>query len=83
MLYLFDISAFDLWPCDILFISLFMRFYYVTNIYKHQKLAILFILTTCLILLIISTFFPYNDKSNSNAYETIKDLTTSYSFISI
>ena len=80
MLYLFDISAFDLWPCDILFISLFMRFYYVTNIYKHQKLAILFILTTCLILLIISTFFPYNDKSNSNAYETIKDLTTSYFF---
>ena len=79
MLYLFDISAFDLWPCDILFILLFMKRYFVTNIYKHQKFAIIFILIICLILLIISTFFPYcDDDKDLNSYEIIDDLTSSY-----
>ena len=81
MLYLFDISSFDLWPCDILFILLFMKRYFVTNIYKHQKFAIIFILTICLILLITSTFFPYcDDDKDLNSYETIEDLTPSFLF---
>ena len=82
MLYLFDIDAFDIWTFDVVFALLFMRKYFIINIYKHQKVAILLIITLSTLLLIISTFFPYsespNEEDNLNSYQTIKKLTGSY-----
>ena len=71
MLYLFDINGFDFWTFDILFMLLFMKRYFVINIYKHQKYSIIFIIVSCTILLFISTFFPYNGKDGLDSYETI------------
>ena len=82
MLYLFDIDAFDIWTFDVVFALLFMRKYFIINIYKHQKVAILLIITLSTLLLIISTFFPYsespNEEDNLNSYQTIKKLTGCY-----
>ena len=82
LLYLFEIDAFDIWTFDVVFALLFMRRYFVINIYKHQKVAILLIITLSTLLLIISTFFPYsespNEEDNLNSYQTIKNLTGNY-----
>ena len=59
-----------------------MRRCFVINIYKHQKVSILLIITIPKLLLIMSTFFPYsespNEEDNLNLYQTIKKLTGSY-----
>ena len=78
IMYLYDISLYNIWTFTIIFILFFMKKYFVIEIYKHQKYSMLFVIIVCSILLILSTFFPYNANSDLNAYQKVDKETGSY-----
>ena len=73
-LYLFDISGFDIWTFDIIFISFFMGRYFVETKYKHHNYSILFIIFGSTTLIFLSTFLPKdnNEIKDKNDYNIIR-----------
>ena len=45
--YIFYFNVLEFWVVDFIFIIIFINIYYVINIYKHQKCAMIFILANC------------------------------------
>ena len=78
VMYLYDISLFNIWTFYIIFILLFMKRHFIIQIFRHQKYSMIFVIVICTILLLLSTFFPYNKQSDLNAYQKVKALTGSY-----
>ena len=78
IMYLYDISLFNIWTFTIIFILFFMRRYFVIDIFKHQKYSMIFVIGVCSILLIISTLFPYNSRSKYNSYQKVYEITGNY-----
>ena len=78
IMYLYDISLYNLWTFTIIFILFFMKKYFVIEIFKHQKYSMIFVIIVCSILLILSTFFPYNSISDYNSYQKVNELIGSY-----
>ena len=78
IMYLYDISLFNIWTFTIIFILFFMKKYFIIEIFKHQKYSMFFVIGFCSILLILSTFFPYNSSSEYNSYEKVKEITGNY-----
>ena len=80
VMYLYDIILFNIWTFTIIFILLFMKRHFVIQIFRHQKYSMIFVIVVCTILLILSTFFPYNNQSDKNAYQKVKEITGSYAY---
>jgi hypothetical protein len=78
IMYLYDISLFNIWTFYIIFILFFMKKYFIIEIFKHQKYSMYFVIIVCTILLMTSTFLPYNEISELNAYQKVNDITGSY-----
>ena len=78
IMYLYDISLFNIWTFYIIFILFFMRKYFIIQIHRHQKYSMIFVIVICTILLLLSTFFPYNEMSEYNSYQKVKEITGSY-----
>ena len=78
IMYLYDISLFNIWTFYIIFILFFMKKYFIIEIFKHQKYSMYFVIIVCTILLMISTFIPYNESSELNAYQKVNDITGNY-----
>ena len=78
IMYLYDISLFNIWTFTIIFILFFMKKYFVIEIFKHQKYSMFFVIGFCSILLILSTFFPYNASSEYNSYQKVNEITGNY-----
>ena len=78
IIYLYDFSLFNLWTFYVVFILIFMKKYFVINIHRHQKYSMAFVIGICSISLIIATFLPYNDSSDKNSYQKVKEITGSY-----
>ena len=55
-----------------------MKRHFIIQIFRHQKYSMIFVIVICTILLLLSTFFPYDKQSDSNAYQKVKALTGSY-----
>ena len=80
VMYLYDIILFNIWTFTIIFILLFMKRHFVIQIFRHQKYSMIFVIVVCTILLLLSTFFPYNNQSDKNAYQKVKEITGSYGY---
>jgi hypothetical protein len=80
VMYLYDIILFNIWTFTIIFILLFMKRHFIIQIFRHQKYSMIFVIVICTILLLLSTFFPYNEQSDKNAYQKVKAITGSYSY---
>ena len=81
IMYLLKFSGYDLWTYDMVFILLFMNKYFSINLFKHQKLSLLFIIITNTPLLIISSFFPLNSNEelkDKNTYQIIEYMVNEY-----
>ena len=78
IMYLYDIGLFNIWTFYIIFILFFMKKYFIIEIFKHQKYSMYFVIIVCTILLMTSTFIPYNESSELNAYQKVNDITGSY-----
>ena len=78
IMYLYDISLFNIWTFYIVFILFFMKKFFVIEIFNHQKYSMYFVIIVCTILLMTSTFLPYNEFSEKNSYQKVNDLTGSY-----
>ena len=78
IMYLYDFSLFNIWTFYIVFILLFMKKFFVIEIFRHQKYSMFFVIVVCSILLILSTFFPYNEMSDLNSYQKVNEITGSY-----
>lgn len=55
-----------------------MKKNFIVEIFKHQRYSMFFVIIVCSILLLLSTFFPYNASSEYNSYQKVKDITGSY-----
>ena len=51
-----------------------MRKYFIMDFYFHHKVSIIFIISTCTILLLTASFLPNSlyDKNTGNAYKNIE-----------
>ena len=78
IIYLYDFSLFNFWTFYVVFILIFMKRYFVVNLHKHQKYSMLFVIFICSIILLVTTFIPYNNLSEKNSYQKVKDITGSY-----
>ena len=92
IMYLFDFSGLDFWTVDVLFIIVFMYLNFVINSGRHQKYSMIFILLSCTILLLVSSFLPntnHDDVEETkikdyNTYQSIKYTTGwDYAFVGI
>ena len=92
IMYLFDFSGLDFWTVDVLFILVFMYLNFVINSGRHQKYSMIFILLSCTILLLVSSFLPntnHDDVEETkikdyNTYQSIKYTTGwDYAFVII
>ena len=52
ILYLMNLSSFDFWTIDLIFIMIFMHKYFKKDLYNYQKFSLYFIIITNTILLI-------------------------------
>ena len=80
VMFLYDVTLFNIWTFYIIFILLFMKRHFIIQIFRHQKYSMIFVIVICTILLLLSTFFPYNEQSDKNAYQKVKAITGSYSY---
>ena len=76
---LFKFYEFDLWIFNIVFILIYMKYYFVIKIYRHQKLSLIFIFSTNFILLILLTFYKTHISLNDgiskiNSYQYVAEL---------
>lgn len=80
VLYLLGFQSLDFGTIEILFILLFMNHFFINNIYKHKKCAIIFIVVFCSILSIIGSFFPYtkHEKIIKDDIEYLSDYNSYY-----
>ena len=74
VLYIEGFQFFHFWTVEILFILRFMRKYFIMDFYFHHKVSIIFIISTCTILLLTASFLPNSlyDKNTGNAYKNIE-----------
>ena len=74
VLYIEGFQFFHFWTFEILFILRFMRKYFIMDFYFHHKVSIIFIISTCTILLLTASFLPNSlyDKNTGNAYKNIE-----------
>ena len=80
IVFLYDVGLFNIWTFYIIFILIFMKRHYVVQIFRHQKYSMILVIVVCTILLLLSTFFPYNEQSDKNAYQKVKEITGNYSY---
>ena len=80
VMFLYDVILFNIWTFYIIFILLFMKRHFIIQIFRHQKYSMIFVIVICTILLLLSTFFSYNEQSDKNAYQKVKAITGSYSY---
>lgn len=66
IVWFFSLGDFDLWIFNIIFILLYMKHYYVVNLYRHQKFSLMFIFSTNFIFLISFTFLKTHFSMNIN-----------------
>ena len=77
---------FDLWIFNIIFILIYMKQFFVIKIYRHQKISLIFIVSTNFILLICLTFFKTHISVNDgesfiNSYQYVSELLGSRGYI--
>ena len=74
VLYIEGFQSFHFWTFESLFILYLMRKYFINEIYIHHKVSIIFIISICSILILISTFLPKSSlgENSGNAYENIE-----------
>ena len=53
----FKFSRLDFWVINIIFISIFMHYFFIINIYKHHKYSLIFVFCTNFILFFSQTLF--------------------------
>ena len=75
ILYLMNLSSFDFWTIDLVFIMIFMHKYFKKDLYNYQKFSLYFIIITNTILLIISTFLYETKDVNKNSYNLLEEMT--------
>ena len=75
ILYLMNLSSFDFWTIDLIFIMIFMHKYFKKDLYNYQKFSLYFIIITNTILLIISTFLYETKDVNKNSYNLLEEMT--------
>jgi hypothetical protein len=74
ILYLMNLSSFDFWTIDLIFIMIFMHKYFKKDLYTYQKISLYFIIITNTILLIISTFLHETKDVNKNSYNLLEEM---------
>jgi len=74
ILYLMNLSSFDFWTIDLVFIMIFMHKYFKKDLYTYQKISLYFIIITNTILLIISTFLHETKDVNKNSYNLLEEM---------
>ena len=74
LLYIMNFFFIDFWPFNIVFIIIFMNIYFKIEFYNFQKLSLLFVVISNLILLLINTFLRQpRDPEKRNEYEIYRD----------
>ena len=74
LLYIMNFYFIDFWPFNIVFIIIFMNIYFKMEFYNFQKLSLLFVVISNLILLLINTFLRQpRDPEKRNEYEIYRD----------
>ena len=74
LLYIMNLCFIDFWPFNIVFILIFMNIYFKIEFYNFQKLSLLFVVITNLILLLINTFLRQpRDPAKRNEYKIYRD----------
>jgi hypothetical protein len=74
ILYLMNLSSFDFWTIDLVFIMIFMHKYFKKDLYTYQKISLYFIIITNTILLLISTFLHETKDVNKNSYNLLEEM---------
>jgi len=71
LFYYFGYEPLDYWSFEIIFTFLFMKRYFVIDIYIHHKCSIYFNSILCTTLLFVASFFPYSEEGNQ--YKSVEN----------
>jgi len=80
VLYLKGFQFFNFWTLEIVFMILLLKKYFVIDFYIHQKVSLIFNISTCSTLLLTASFLPTSLSGGNpvNSYTNIKRLLGSY-----
>ena len=66
---------FNFWTMEIIFLFFLLKKYFVIEFYKHHKVSIIFIISVCSTLILITTFLPISVANDDkyNSYDNLRD----------
>ena len=81
VLYIEGFQFFNFLTIEIIFLFLLLKKYIIIDLYKHQKVSIIFIISACSALLLTASFLPtflLDGEYEKNSYQNINDKLGSY-----
>ena len=76
VLYIEGFQFFNFLTIEIIFLFLLLKKYIIIDLYKHQKVSIIFIISACSTLLLTASFLPtflLDGEYEKNSYQNIND----------